>query len=600
MIGRSTKSGHQKTKSKISFSSESPSPLKEIQNSKRETALLTDSDPEIPLRTTQASTDLTKKTKNHTKSINKENNSLFEGVKKLQGANNSGKTNFKQPYRCSSSSNESDNYDFGAPVQESTRIHSRDSIDTILDTPENTLNQFDSSKDDSFKQLDIQKKSSKKQVTVGSFPQVSLVYKQQQNNTDLSSKLDISDNVFENTTSSHMYTTAALDNLSDTTGCPKKVEKFRRSVYYDASADPEMSNELLNNLHKVEKSRKSVYFDARTGNSSSSGSSFTELSPPSRKSSDQRHGNAITGLQTSKSQSSKQFSDDCDLSSFEVVDISIQTDGIENESKENEKNSIPLHYRETEKNLPGKKSEDHGSDNEIDDFSLQTTIKLPSGNHDNFRCDCRLLKGDNSKNSIENYRNSDKMTEANESERVCNQLEGNTPRGSNSYCSDDSGSYVEVQDVSLQANDSLSINMESNPGPVSCQSSKKLVTKGGERDLKEHADSASTSDTHKEHSSTNQICLSLSSDEDVYQGTSEKDIEKVVQSITSSDDSDIDHDILDQEKHSEIMKLTTVSQRVEDILSSSEDESSVSTQGIYHCFIFFIVTVLVSRSLNFS
>ncbi|XP_071125029.1 germ cell nuclear acidic protein-like isoform X3 [Mytilus edulis] len=379
---------------KLSFSSESP--LKDIKgNSMEENVHLSDSSDEfkIPLRRTPGSTDLTKKSRKSKKDKeNKEKNPVFERDKNIKQSSDESKilqnsmetsTNVHSYDKSCNSSPESDFLDLGVPVQESTRIHSRASIDTMLDIPnislglfqqENGSDQISSSKNHSYKDLNIMK-SGKKRVSIGHFQQI-LYREQTENDTNLCSKLqnlDLTNNSdgeqVSSTNQTDLYTTAMSQKLNDV--------------------------QNKNSLNSIEKSRKSVYFDARTGDSSSSSSSFTELSPP-----DNKQYKSLNSSNSSAKNHNKR-SDSEEYSSFEVADISIQTSTSRNISPSKLKNEI---------SCSGSDSSDFV---EVHDVSLQTSINN----------DC-----------------SSKTCDENCSER------NSSGQNSNTSCS-----FVEVQDISSQA-----------------------------------------------------------------------------------------------------------------------------------------------------
>ncbi|CAG2214214.1 unnamed protein product [Mytilus edulis] len=252
----------------------------------------------------------------------------------------------------------------------------------MLDTPDVSLglfqqgngsDQISSSKNHSYKDLNIMK-SGKKRVSIGHFQQI-LYREQTENNTNLCSKLqnlDLTNNSdgeqVSSTNQTDLYTTAMSQKLND--------------------------NQNTNGLNAIEKSRKSVYFDARTGDSSSSSSSFTELSPP--------HNKQYKSLNSpnSSAKNHNKRSDSEEHSSFEVADISIQTSTSRNISPSKLKNEI---------SCSGSDSSDFV---DVHDVSLQTSI------HN----DC----------SSKTYENS--------SER------NSSGQDSNTSCS-----FVEVQDISSQA-----------------------------------------------------------------------------------------------------------------------------------------------------
>ncbi|XP_063415485.1 uncharacterized protein LOC134697258 [Mytilus trossulus] len=378
---------------KLSFSSESP--LKDIKdNSMEENVHLSDSSDEfkIPLRRTPGSTDLTRKNRKSKKNKeNKEQNPVFEKDEKIKQSSEKSKVlqnsmetstsmNVHSYHKSCTSSPESDFLDLGVPVQESTRIHSRASIDTMLDTPDISIGLFQqekgsdqiySAKNHSYKDLNVMK-SGKKRVSIGHFQQI-LYREQTENNTNLCSKLqnlDLTNNSEANQTD--LYTTAMSEKLNDVHN--------------------------TNGLNSIEKSRKSVYFDARTGNSSSSSSSFTELSPP-----DNKQYKSLNSSNSSSKNHNKR-SDSEEHSSFEVADISIQT-------------SRNISLSKCEKLQNNESSSCSGSDNsdfvEVNDVSLQTSINN----------DC-----------------SSKTYDENCSERNSSGQDNNT-----------SCSFVEVQDISSQA-----------------------------------------------------------------------------------------------------------------------------------------------------
>ncbi|XP_076117524.1 uncharacterized protein LOC143085181 isoform X2 [Mytilus galloprovincialis] len=382
---------------KLSFSSESP--LKDIKgNSMEENVHLSHSSDEfkIPLRRTPGSTDLTRKSRKSKKDKeNEEQNPVFGKEEKIKKCSDKSKilqnsmensANAHSYHKSCTSSPESDFLDIGVPVQESTRIHSRASIDTMLDSPdislglfqqENGSDQIYSSKNHSYKDLNIMK-SGKKRVSIGHFQQI-LYREQTENNTNLCSKLqnlDLTNNSdgeqVSSTNQTDLYTTAMSQKLNDV--------------------------QNTNSLNSIEKSRKSVYFDARTGDSSSSSSSFTELSPP-----DNKQDKSLNSSNSSAKNHSKR-SDSEEHSSFEVADISIQTSRNISRSK-------------SEKLQKNERSSCSGSDSsdfvEVNDVSLQTSINN----------DC-----------------SSKTYDENSSER------NSSGQDSNTSCS-----FVEVQDISSQA-----------------------------------------------------------------------------------------------------------------------------------------------------
>lgn len=350
----------------------------------------------IPLRRTPGSTDLTKKGRKSKKDKeNKEKNPVFERDKNIKQSSDESKilqnsmetsTNVHSYDKSCNSSPESDFLDLGVPVQESTRIHSRASIDTMLDIPnislglfqqENGSDQISSSKNHSYKDLNIMK-SGKKRVSIGHFQQI-LYREQTENNTNLCSKLQNLD----------------LTNNSD----GEQVSSTNQTDLYKTAMSQKLNDvQNTNSLNSIEKSRKSVYFDARTGDSSSSSSSFTELSPP-----DNKQYKSLNSSNSSAKNHSKR-SDSEEHSSFEVADISIQTSRNISRSK-------------SEKLQKNERSSCSGSDSsdfvEVNDVSLQTSINN----------DC-----------------SSKTYDENSSER------NSSGQDSNTSCS-----FVEVQDISSQA-----------------------------------------------------------------------------------------------------------------------------------------------------
>ncbi|CAC5414578.1 Acidic repeat-containing protein [Mytilus coruscus] len=382
-------------KTKLSFSSESP--FKDIKgNSMEDNVPLSDSrdDFQIPLRRTPGATDLTRKSqKSKNDKENKNQNPMFEKDEKMKQSSEISKilqnsvetnTNDQSYHKNCHSSPESDFLDLGVPVQESTRIHSRASIDTMLDIPdvslglfqqENLSDQIYSYKNHSYKDLNIIK-SGRKRVSIGHFQQI--IYREQtENNTNLCSKLqnlDLSNNSEEEQ--------ASTSNQTD--------------LYTTATSKKFIEVQNTKGLNSIEKSRKSVYFDARTGDSSSSSSSITELSPP-----DNKQFKSFDSSNSSSNNHSKR-SDSEEHSSFEVADISIQTSRNISLSK----------LEKIQKNESGCSGSDSSDFVEVHDISLQTSI--------NDHC-------------------SSKKYDENSSERNSSDQDSNT-----------SCSFVEVQDISSQ------------------------------------------------------------------------------------------------------------------------------------------------------
>ncbi|VDI41740.1 Hypothetical predicted protein [Mytilus galloprovincialis] len=379
---------------KLSFSSESP--LKDIKgNSMEENVHLSHSSDEfkIPLRRTPGSTDLTRKSRKSKKDKeNEEQNPVFGKEEKITKCSDKSiilqnsmenSANVHSYHKSCTSSPKSDFLDLGVPVQESTRIHSRASIDTMLDTPDVSLglfqqgngsDQISSSKNHSYKDLNIMK-SGKKRVSIGHFQQI-LYREQTENNTNLCSKLQNLD----------------LTNNSD----GEQVSSTNQTDLYKTAMSQKLNDvQNTNSLNSIEKSRKSVYFDARTGDSSSSSSSFTELSPP-----DNKQYKSLNSSNSSAKNHNKR-SDGEEFSSFEVADISIQTSTSRNIYPSKLKNEI---------SCSGSDSSDFV---EVHDVSLQTSINN----------DCSF-----------------KTYDENCSERSSSVSDSNT-----------SCSFVEVQDISSQA-----------------------------------------------------------------------------------------------------------------------------------------------------
>ena len=401
------KKSRSSTKSKLLCDSESP--LKEITcnggNVEQSDSL---EDFKIPIKRTPASTDLTKKTKTKMLSVKKtkekENlQTICEDSRKskfnAQQAEN--KQNFGT-YRNTSSNSASpvsDSYDFGVPIQESTRIYSRASIDTLLDIPEisqNSIGQelnlsekpLENSADLSYKQLKIEKVGAKR-VSIGNFQTIE--YKQlEEKDSILCSKLqnlDLTDSGSEETKEvsnvTGLYMTALCDSVS----------KERQEIS-DSSG-----------LNSNSRSRKSdaFYFDAKSRFSTSSSSENTDLSSfddKKQENSKKKLKNEVTFHSSEKSAKSHNE----EGSSYEVVDMSIQTD---NKVVQKETNK---------KSMDKTKSESSDSSYvEVRDLLLQTSHKC----HGN--------------NSHQNE-------------------EESSPKGHNLISSSNSdSSYIEVQDTSTQA-----------------------------------------------------------------------------------------------------------------------------------------------------
>lgn len=321
------------TKSQLLFNSESP--LQEITDGQNCPEFVQQSDSlddfKIPIRRTSASTNLTKKTR--TKSLSVKSNKGKENVENDSKTVNCSQISSQpeqdfQKYRnqsCNSTSPESDNLDFGVPIQESTRIYSRASIDTILDITNISTrsgkelnlsgNSADVSQNTSYKQLNIQKVG-KKRVSIGNFQRIECELQ----NLDLtnSSNSRSTDNC-SNFNVTNLYTTA-LDNSDET-----------------------------ENLKSANMSRKTdtFYFDGKSGHSSSESSNSTgQLHSP-----DQKCPNVKNLFQkpksTTKNCSVENVSDNS--STYDVEDISIQTDiNIQDRKSQNSSDNVECSYIEVE------------------------------------------------------------------------------------------------------------------------------------------------------------------------------------------------------------------------------------------------------------
>ena len=377
------------TKSQLLFNSESP--LQEITDSQNCSEFVPQSDSlddfKIPLRRTPASTNLAKKTSKKSLSVksnkgreNVENDS--KTVKSLSHNSRCSEISSQheqdfQKYRnqsCSSTSPESDNFDFGVPIQESTRIYSRASIDTILDITNISTgsgkelnlsgNPADVSQNTSYKQLNIQKVG-KKRVSIGNFQRIE--YKLQNLDLTNSGNSRSMENC-SNINATNLYTTA-LDN----------------SDAIEIMKCPEDSN-----LKSANTSMKSdtFYFDGKSGHSSSeSSNSIGELHSP-----DQKFPNVKNLFQkpksTTKNCSVENLSDNS--STYEVEDISIQTD--ENIQDRKSKNS-------------GDNADSYNSEFsyiEVEDACLQT-CPLSDGNTSSMKEEETFSKGGNSVSSSSNH-----------------------------------------------------------------------------------------------------------------------------------------------------------------------------------------------------
>lgn len=321
------------TKSQLLFNFESP--LQEITDGQNCSEFVQQSDSlddfKIPIRRTSASTNLTKKTR--TKSLSVKSNKGKENVENDSKTVNCSEISSQpeqdfQKYRnqsCNSTSPESDNLDFGVPIQESTRIYSRASIDTILDITNISTrsgkelnlsgNSADVSQNTSYKQLNIQKVG-KKRVSIGNFQRIECELQ----NLDLTncSNSRSTDNC-SNFNVTNLYTTA-LDNSDET-----------------------------ENLKSANMSRKTdtFYFDGKSGHSSSESSNSTgRLHSP-----DQKCPNVKNLFQkpksTTKNCSVENVSDNS--STYDVEDISIQTDiNIQDRKSQNSSDNAECSYIEVE------------------------------------------------------------------------------------------------------------------------------------------------------------------------------------------------------------------------------------------------------------